>query len=202
MKENKNGPPSLDMLRDMLKWEKNVETLVSHGDLFLFRDSVISEGEATTDLSDKNCTCDELENENVQVLQNIPKVVSQSNGIGTMKRSLNSEVNTRNFRKWTRTRTLPLFSRVWSVESSVVMSRMTLEKRRKLSIHHRTLELPLVELSLVRAAFQDRHSPSTNAQNKKFENLRKNFSVINLVRQRNFSFSTKKIFFSLCVSRL
>lgn len=66
---------------------------------FNIRDSLISESEATTDLSDKNCTGDELDNENQPVLQNIPKIVSQSNGIGTTKRSNNSEVNNDRSRK-------------------------------------------------------------------------------------------------------
>jgi hypothetical protein len=45
----------------------------------------MSDGETTADLSDKNCTGDELDYENSQ----IPKVVSQSTGIGGIKRSVN-----------------------------------------------------------------------------------------------------------------
>lgn len=54
----------------------------------------MSDSEATTDLSDKNCTGDELESENPHLLQNLPKVVSQSNGIGTLKRSFKDDVST------------------------------------------------------------------------------------------------------------
>jgi hypothetical protein len=51
----------------------------------------MSESETTADLSDKNCTGDELEADH----SHMPKVVSQSNGIGTIKRSAEStnEVN-------------------------------------------------------------------------------------------------------------
>ena len=52
----------------------------------------MSDSEATTDLSDKNCTGDELETDTPHMMQNIPKVVSQSNGIGTIKRAVRDEV--------------------------------------------------------------------------------------------------------------
>lgn len=42
----------------------------------------MSDSETTADLSDKNCTGDELDTDNAQM----PKVVSQSNGIGAIKR--------------------------------------------------------------------------------------------------------------------
>ena len=45
----------------------------------------MSDHETTADLSDKNCTGDELDYEN----SHIPKVVSQSTGIGGIKRSVN-----------------------------------------------------------------------------------------------------------------
>ena len=53
-----------------------------------FRDSIISDSETTTDLSDKNCTGEELEVDNVH---NLPKVVSQSTGVGCgIKRPVNA----------------------------------------------------------------------------------------------------------------
>ena len=52
----------------------------------------MSESEATTDLSDKNCTGDELDTDAPHLMQNMPKVVSQSNGIGTLKRPVKDEV--------------------------------------------------------------------------------------------------------------
>lgn len=52
-------------------------------------DSILSDSETTADLSDKNCTGDELDGDHAQ----IPKVVSQSNGIGTGKRSVQIEEN-------------------------------------------------------------------------------------------------------------
>ncbi|CAF0720401.1 unnamed protein product [Adineta ricciae] len=48
----------------------------------MLRDSLMSESETTADLSDKNCTGDELEYET----SHMPKVVSQSTGIGAPKR--------------------------------------------------------------------------------------------------------------------
>jgi len=55
---------------------------------FLFsRDSAMSDSETTTDLSDKNCTGEELDSEN---FNNLPKVVSQSTGVGGLKRPVNS----------------------------------------------------------------------------------------------------------------
>ena len=56
---------------------------------FFSSDSVISDGETTGDLSDKNCTGDELDADNAHM----PKVVSQSNGIGAIKRSVTTEEN-------------------------------------------------------------------------------------------------------------
>jgi hypothetical protein len=53
----------------------------------------MSDSEATTDLSDKNCTGDELDSDNPHVLHNMPKVVSQSNGIGAIKPSNKDDVN-------------------------------------------------------------------------------------------------------------
>ena len=50
----------------------------------ILRDSCLSESETTADLSDKNCTGDELENDH----SHMPKVVSQSNGIGAIKRPM------------------------------------------------------------------------------------------------------------------
>ena len=50
------------------------------------RDSLTSDGETTADLSDKNCTGDELDGDH----SHMPKVVSQSNGIGGMKASENN----------------------------------------------------------------------------------------------------------------
>lgn len=50
------------------------------------RDSALSESETTADLSDKNCTGDELDGEN----SHMPKVVSQSNGIGNLKRPIDT----------------------------------------------------------------------------------------------------------------
>ena len=47
----------------------------------------MSDSETTTDLSDKNCTGEELDFEN---MNNLPKVVSQSTGLGGVKRSSNS----------------------------------------------------------------------------------------------------------------
>ena len=41
----------------------------------------------TTDLSDKNCTGEELDFDNIH---NLPKVVSQSTGVGGLKRPVNS----------------------------------------------------------------------------------------------------------------
>jgi hypothetical protein len=49
----------------------------------------MSESETTADLSDKNCTGDELDYEN----SHIPKIVSQSTGIGGIKRSVNTMNN-------------------------------------------------------------------------------------------------------------
>ncbi|UJR21733.1 hypothetical protein I4U23_024808 [Adineta vaga] len=49
----------------------------------ILRDSIMSESETTADLSDKNCTGDELDPETSYM----PKVVSQSTGIGIIKRS-------------------------------------------------------------------------------------------------------------------
>lgn len=43
----------------------------------------MSDSETTTDLSDKNCTGEELDSDN---LHNLPKVVSQSTGVGGLKR--------------------------------------------------------------------------------------------------------------------
>ncbi|CAF2160184.1 unnamed protein product [Rotaria magnacalcarata] len=63
------GQNAFDQLRDIL------------------RDSVLSDSETTTDLSDKNCTGEELDFEN---LHNLPKVVSQSTGVGGIKRPVNS----------------------------------------------------------------------------------------------------------------
>ncbi|CAF1181234.1 unnamed protein product [Adineta steineri] len=63
------GQNAFDQLRDIL------------------RDSAISESETTTDLSDKNCTGEELDFDN---LNNLPKVVSQSTGVGGIKRGINS----------------------------------------------------------------------------------------------------------------
>ena len=49
---------------------------------------MLSDSETTTDLSDKNCTGEELDMEN---FQNLPKVVSQSTGVGGgIKRPVNS----------------------------------------------------------------------------------------------------------------
>jgi hypothetical protein len=49
---------------------------------------VLSDSETTTDLSDKNCTGEELDMEN---LHNLPKVVSQSAGVGGgIKRPVNA----------------------------------------------------------------------------------------------------------------
>jgi hypothetical protein len=47
----------------------------------------MSDSETTTDLSDKNCTGEELDFDN---LNNLPKVVSQSTGVGGIKRPVNS----------------------------------------------------------------------------------------------------------------
>ena len=48
----------------------------------------MSDSETTTDLSDKNCTGEELDFDNVH---NLPKVVSQSTGVGGgLKRPINS----------------------------------------------------------------------------------------------------------------
>ncbi|CAF1058475.1 unnamed protein product [Rotaria sordida] len=63
------GQNTFDQLRDIL------------------RDSAMSDSETTTDLSDKNCTGEELDLEN---LHNLPKVVSQSTGVGGIKRPVNS----------------------------------------------------------------------------------------------------------------
>jgi hypothetical protein len=41
----------------------------------------------TTDLSDKNCTGEELDSDH---FNNLPKVVSQSTGVGGLKRPVNS----------------------------------------------------------------------------------------------------------------
>ncbi|CAF1257151.1 unnamed protein product [Adineta steineri] len=49
----------------------------------ILRDSIISDSETTGDLSDKNCTGDELDNDNLHM----PKIVSQSTGIGVLKRT-------------------------------------------------------------------------------------------------------------------
>jgi hypothetical protein len=49
----------------------------------------MSDSETTADLSDKNCTGDELEGDH----SHMPKVVSQSNGIGGIKRPVNTEEN-------------------------------------------------------------------------------------------------------------
>lgn len=57
--------------------------------LFLFRTSITSESEMTADLSDRYCTGDELEND----YSHIPKVVSQSTGIGEIKRSESTNNN-------------------------------------------------------------------------------------------------------------
>lgn len=54
---------------------------------FFYRDSALSDSETTTDLSDKNCTGEELDFES---LHNLPKVVSQSTGVGGLKRPVNS----------------------------------------------------------------------------------------------------------------
>jgi hypothetical protein len=48
-------------------------------ELIFFRDSAMSDSEMTTDLSDKNCTGEELDSDN---FHNLPKVVSQSTGVG------------------------------------------------------------------------------------------------------------------------
>jgi hypothetical protein len=45
----------------------------------------LSESEITADLSDKNCTGDELDVDHLHM----PKIVSQSNGIGGIKQSVN-----------------------------------------------------------------------------------------------------------------
>ncbi|CAF0879560.1 unnamed protein product [Adineta ricciae] len=63
------GQNTFDQLRDIL------------------RDSAMSDSETTTDLSDKNCTGEELDFDN---MNNLPKVVSQSTGLGGVKRSSNS----------------------------------------------------------------------------------------------------------------
>lgn len=47
----------------------------------------MDDSETTTDLSDKNCTGEELESDSVH---NLPKVVSQSTGVGGIKRPVNS----------------------------------------------------------------------------------------------------------------
>jgi hypothetical protein len=47
----------------------------------------MSDSETTTDLSDKNCTGEELDFDNIH---NLPKVVSQSTGVGGLKRPVNS----------------------------------------------------------------------------------------------------------------
>ncbi len=47
----------------------------------------MSDSETTTDLSDKNCTGEELDFDNIH---NLPKVVSQSTGVGGIKRPVNS----------------------------------------------------------------------------------------------------------------
>ena len=49
----------------------------------------MSDSETTADLSDKNCTGDELDADNAHM----PKVVSQSNGIGAIKRPVTTEDN-------------------------------------------------------------------------------------------------------------
>jgi hypothetical protein len=49
----------------------------------------MSENETTADLSDKNCTGDELDGDN----SHMPKVVSQSTGIGAVKRPVNTDAN-------------------------------------------------------------------------------------------------------------
>jgi hypothetical protein len=53
--------------------------------IFFSRDSTLSESEITADLSDKNCTGDELDVDH----SHMPKIVSQSNGIGGIKQSVN-----------------------------------------------------------------------------------------------------------------
>ena len=50
----------------------------------------MSDSECTTDLSDKNCTGEELDSDNPHILHNMPKVVSQSTGVGGIKRPVNS----------------------------------------------------------------------------------------------------------------
>jgi hypothetical protein len=54
--------------------------------IFFSRDSIMSDNETTADLSDKNCTGDEIDGDHLH----IPKVVSQSNGIGEIKRPVNA----------------------------------------------------------------------------------------------------------------
>jgi hypothetical protein len=54
----------------------------------------MSESETTADLSDKNCTGDDLEGDH----SHMPKVVSQSNGIGAIKRPIEN-INEVNFNK-------------------------------------------------------------------------------------------------------
>jgi hypothetical protein len=65
------------------------KNFLSRKDIFFFfeRDSAMSDSETTTDLSDKNCTGEELDSDN---LNNLPKVVSQSTGVGGIKRPVNS----------------------------------------------------------------------------------------------------------------
>ena len=48
----------------------------------------MSDSETTTDLSDKNCTGEDLDSDNIN---NLPKVVSQSTGVGGgLKRPVNT----------------------------------------------------------------------------------------------------------------
>jgi hypothetical protein len=73
----------------------------------------MSDSETTNDLSDKNCTGEELDFDNIH---NLPKVVSQSTGVGTgrkrpvncvdqidLKRPKHDEVNKRFFSNKKRT---------------------------------------------------------------------------------------------------
>lgn len=82
------GQKTYDQLRDILRLVL-LMFLKNKKKINKFRDSIISDGETTGDLSDKNCTGDELDGDN----SHMPKVVSQSNGIGAIKRPINIDNN-------------------------------------------------------------------------------------------------------------
>ncbi|CAF0991328.1 unnamed protein product [Rotaria sordida] len=101
----------------------------------ILRNSLMSDSEITTDLSDKNCTGDEI-NDDDDNYSHIPKVVSQSTGINQIKRTINNNDIDLKHNKSPPTVTTTPFNNE-SKTNQLCTSPIPVSCRRSLSIHKR-----------------------------------------------------------------